>query len=365
MSRALCTAFGGARVGSGRRSDRSSAPGTVSGPRSGTHTLDRLSPGACGTRSDQTHTRGGRTPALLAVLALALALAAPAVARADASADLEEGSRAYERGDFKQAIELVRPLLYPTIRLTAQPQVIEAHKLLGISYVFEKRSAEAAREFLAILSIRPDYRLDPLVDPVSAVQLFEQVKKRNAEKIRAILERERREAERRRLEEERRKAEERRLKLLAGQGRVVVERNVVEHPYWVSFLPLGAGQFQNGHRRKGWALFGTELGLAAVSVGTYLGGYFAYSGRPLTQEEYDRGRVLSVVQVASAGLCAAVAAYGIIDALIYHKPQTVTERRYKRPPAAGARETSKTSLFVVPSFSADGESGGLGLGITF
>jgi len=317
---------------------------------------------AGGARFDRTRTRRGRPSALLGALALALALVAPTPARADASADLEEGARAYERGDFKQAIELIRPLLYPAIRLTAQSQVIRAHKLLGISYVFEKRSAEAAREFLAILSIRPDYRLDPLVVPVSAVQLFEQVKKRNAEKIRAILERERREAERRRLEEERRKAEERRLKLLAGQGRVVVERNVVEHPYWVSFLPLGAGQFQNGHRRKGWILFGAELGLAAVSVGTYLGGYFAYSGRPLTQEEYDRGRALSIVQVASAGLCAAVVAYGVIDALIYHKPRTVTERRFKRRPET---ETTKTSLYVIPSLSADGKSGGMGLGITF
>jgi len=305
---------------------------------------------------------------LPAVVCILLLLLAPAPALASPEQDLQEGARAYERSDFKQAIELIRPLLYPTIRLSQQDQVLQAHKLLGISHVFEKNRTEAAKEFLAILSIRPTYRLDPLVDPASAVRQFEEVKKRNADKIRQILDRERREAVRHRLAEERRRAEDRRLRLLAGQANLVIERTVVEHPYWINFVPL-AGQFQNGHRTKGFVLLGTQVGLAALSLGSGLGVYWGYTGRALTREEYDRARALSIVQVASAGLCAAAVAYGIIDALYYHRSRTVSERRYWRKsqkrPAKSTGATKKTSLFVVPSLGADGTSGGLGLGFTF
>lgn len=152
---------------------------------------------------------------------------------------------------------------------------------------------------------------------------------------------------------------------------MVVEREVVQHPYWVNFLPLGAGQFQNGHRRKGWALFGAQISLAAVSAGTYIGGYLAYSGQSLTSEEYDRARTLSVVQIVSAGLCAATVAYGIIDALVYHEPRTVKERRYRRAPetpagaGGGKARDEGTAVFVIPSLGADGRSAGLGLGFAF
>jgi len=313
-----------------------------------------------------TRAPSGAVRSLLLVIVLLLAWTPTAAASTDQ--DLEEGARAYERGDFKQVIELIRPLLYPAIRLSGQQQVVQAYKLLGISYVFEKNRTAAARQFLALLSIRPGYRLDPLVDPAAAVELFEEVKKRNADKIRQILDRERREAERRRQQQHRRQAEADRLKLLASQGRVVIERTVVEHPYWINFIPLGAGQFQNGQRVKGFVVLGSQAALAALSLGTGLGVYFGYSGRPLNREEYDTARTLSVVQVASAALCGALVAYGIIDALVYHTPRSVTERRYRlepRSPASAPVGAAKPSMFVVPSLGADGKSGGLGLGLTF
>jgi hypothetical protein len=286
----------------------------------------------------------------------------PTPARATPEKELEEGARAYVRGDFKQAIKRIRPLLYPSIRLSNQEQVVQAYRLLGISYVFEKNKPEAEKQFLAILSIRPRFRLDPLVDPVAAVNLFEAVKKRNADKIKKILERERLERERRQREEARRRAEERRMKLLAQQPQQVVERTVIKRPWWINFVPLGAGQFQNGHRRKGYILLGTQATLAAISAGAGLGVYFGYSGRALNREEYDRARALSITQVVSAGICAAAVVYGVVDALIYHEPQTVTERRYKKKPPT---KKKSAHYFLAPTVGPDGKSGGLGLGVVF
>ena len=36
------------------------------------------------------------------------------------------------------------------------------------------------------------------------------------------------------------------------------------HSYLLNFVPFGAGQFQNGQRRKGWLFLGVETALAAM-----------------------------------------------------------------------------------------------------
>jgi hypothetical protein len=41
------------------------------------------------------------------------------------------------------------------------------------------------------------------------------------------------------------------------------------HSFVINFVPFGAGQFQNGQRRKGWLFLGAEAVLGAVSVGAF------------------------------------------------------------------------------------------------
>jgi hypothetical protein len=276
-------------------------------------------------------------------------------ALASPEADLQEATRAYNRSDFKRVIKLLRPLLYPKNRFSQQSQTVQAYKLLGISYVFEKNRSEAGKQFLALLSLQPGFRLDPLVYPEAAVEVFEEVKKRNAEKIEAILERERKERERRRQEELKREEERRRIERLARQAQTVVERTVIEHPYWINFIPLGAGQFQNGHRKKGYVLMASQLGLAALSFSAALAVRLEYAGRvDLSPEEGSRADALTTVYLVSGALCAALVAYGIIDALVYHEPRTVRERRYKR---------KTSSIYLAPALG--GRTAGLELGLTF
>jgi hypothetical protein len=289
------------------------------------------------------------------VLVVLLLLGAAGTAQALPEQDLQEAARAYGRGEYDRVIQVVRPLLYPEIRLSSQDQLIRAYKLLGISYIFEKDREQAEKQFMALLSLRPDFRLDPLVDPVAAADFLEEVKRRNAERIRAIRERERKEAERRRLEEQRRREEAGRRARLLDQPQEIIERTVVQRPYWINFVPLGAGQFQNGQRRKGYALLGIQLGLGTISAVTALSVRLGYPGSRLPPDEYDRARALAITQVVSGALCLGVVAYGIIDALAYHKPQTVTETRR-------ARQTRQVSLFVVPTAST-GQAPTIGLAL--
>lgn len=282
---------------------------------------------------------------VLALLLCVAALLLPA-RRAVASPDeaLQEAQRAYARGDYRSAIRLLTPLLYPTIKLSAESKVLTAYKLLGISYVFEKDRPAASKQFLAILSLRPDFQLDTLVDPEAAVELFESVKRLNEEKLRQI---------RARIEEETRRREEARRRAAARAGRrdeTVVERTRQRRSFWVNFLPLGAGQFQNGHRGKGYALLATQLACGAVSVGSAIWHRTEFSG-PLTRgsPEAERAERVAVTQVVSGALFFGALAYGIIDALVYYERETVSEKRYQR------------RITVAPTFSP--RAVGLGLSL--
>ena len=48
----------------------------------------------------------------------------------------------------------------------------------------------------------------------------------------------------------------------------------------MNFVPFGAGQFQNGQRRKGWLFLGIEGGLAAISLGAFLTNFALYGIQP-------------------------------------------------------------------------------------
>jgi hypothetical protein len=250
--------------------------------------------------------------------------------------------------------------LYPTNEFSSQEQAVEAYKLLGISYVFEKEREEAEKQFLALLVLEPTFRLDALIYPNSVVEVFEEVKRRNEEKIKAILRKERREAEKRRQAELERKAELRRLAELAQRSPMVIERTVNEHPYWVNFVPLGAGQFQNGQQTKGYVLMGTQIGFGLLSAGTALGLYAAYPDLQVPTAERGTVRALTILQVTSGALCLVSVAYGIVDAVIYHQPRSVRERRYQQEPE---EDDQGTAFFLTPTAGKAGA--GLELGFTF
>lgn len=254
------------------------------------------------------------------------------LSQASESPEIETAARAYEQGDYKKVIRIVHPLLYPSIRLGSQDSLIRAYRYLGVSYLFENKKDHAEKQFLAILSMVPDYRLDPLIEPISAIEFLEDIKRRNADRLNAI-------RERSRLEERRlREAElERQKPRLSKQpvapppsGVHIVER----HSYWLNYVPFGVGQFQNGHTTKGYLLLGTQIGLGALSMGTALALRFLYPSGKVPMDETHRANALVVTQVVSGGISLGLMAYGILDALYHYKPEVVllsdTKRTFPR-----------------------------------
>lgn len=276
---------------------------------------------------------------LLVGTIVALPLAGVARAQGGAADPVDSAyqaaQQAYQRGRYQRVIQLLRPLVVPKTLINSREKLLSAHKLLALSYVFEKDIPAAESSFGAILAEDPKFELDPLVEAPAAVKVFRQYKARNAAML-AKIEQAQTEARKRELEQQKRRAEElRQLRELAKTGSTVLERRVLERPYWINFIPFGVGQFQNGHRTKGWILLTAQLTLATSSLALYLAHRFAFPDGRAGADDVASGNKsisegLAVGQVVSGALFWAVAIYGVIDALVYHQPVSVKERRYQR-----------------------------------
>src|SRR6185369_17921975 len=138
--------------------------------------------------------------------------------------ELERGAVAFARGEYARTIEILTPLLYPEPRLQQEGRIAQTHRMLGVAYLFERQNERAADEFRKLLQLRPDYRMDPLLDPPLVVDFFNNVLKQQESAL-ADLARKRKEADD---EEARRRGPP-----------VLLERRIVRNSFAVSFLPFG------------------------------------------------------------------------------------------------------------------------------
>jgi hypothetical protein len=278
--------------------------------------------------------------------------------------ELERGAVAFARGEYARTIEIIKPLLYPEPRLQQEGRIAQAHRMLGVAHLFERQNSEAAEEFRKLLQLRPDYRMDPLLDPSMVVDFFNNILKQQEAAL-AELARKRKEAD----DEEARRR----------RAPVVVERRVARNSFAVSFLPFGAGQFQNGQRAKGWMFLTAESVFGAVSVAALTTNFALYGVRPrlgctaapagtttdpdngclpglVPNSDRDRSQLILKVQLVSGVLFFATAIWGVVDAVVNFRPEI--ELPLTPPPAPPAPSGVRLGLVTF------GE-GGLGGGLTF
>jgi len=266
---------------------------------------------------------------LVAALASALFAAAPtglAPGGPTTREAFDRGRTFFGRAEYARAIEILRPLLYPEVLLDSEGEVVQARRMLGVAYLFENKPDDARREFHKLLELRPDYRFDPLLDPQRVVDFFNGVLKEEEAMIAEI---------------ERRRRTHIRPPEPPGHRLPPIVLRYERHSFAVNFVPFGAGQFQNGQRRKGWLFLGAEAVLGAVSVGAFAANLGMYGLTPhrkcnvpqpmgiecppsaIDHSEEDTSRALVGVSVASGALFWAVAIWGVIDALYYHQPEVL------------------------------------------
>ena len=291
-----------------------------------------------------------------AIVALAMLLFAASAASANPSRNakdaLDQGRTAYDRGDYGRAIDTINPLLYPSIELGTEDEVVSAHKLLALSYFFVNKQKEAENEVTSLLALRPNYQLDPIVDPPVAVRFFDDVRKRQSERLNALKKRELEESGRAHKEEERRLAEAR-----AKAERIYVDRVVEKHSRLIALLPFGAGQAQNGQTGKAIAFGVSEGVFMLASVVSYFTLQYRYPINPATghqqfpASDYNAATALLSVQLAAGAAFWATLAWGIIDAQVLFKREVVVEthERTTPPPPLPSKKSKRSSWMLVPA----------------
>jgi hypothetical protein len=210
----------------------------------------------------------------------------------DPTEALAEANAAATAGDWEAVHRHVAPLL-PGVSLGKGDQA-EAHRLAGLAAYFLHRLADAERELLAYLKLDVDARLDPAVVPPEAVTFFEDVRARHGAELRALRPRPSR------------------------------------RHFMLNFLPP-AGQFQNGHRIKGWLIASGLLAFTATNLTTYLVlKDWCDSDHSLCEPGgSDRGttaRNLRVVNIATGIGAIALYAYGVIDGIRHYRKRSALLR---------------------------------------
>src|SRR5262249_28652071 len=212
--------------------------------------------------------------ALLAVLQLTLAQANTEKELPSAVEAMNRARVTFEYGDYPQASKLLSALVeggrFESLSLRA-----EAYRLLGLSLFYQGRKGEAYSAFLEYLYLEPDAQLDPFYVPPAAVSFFDQVKKEAEPKLAPLRAQKRAEIEARQ-KQAAEEAERRRQRELEEEGKRLqqitpqVERRVVQREFWVSMMPFGIGQLQNGDRTLGAILATSEVIAGAASAGSAL-----------------------------------------------------------------------------------------------
>jgi len=257
--------------------------------------------------------------------------------------------------------------------LTEQ-ELIELHKLAGLSAFYLKKMPQAENHLVTVIQLDPDYSMDPFLVAPPAIQYFEKLRADRSGELQAIREQKRLRAERLRREAEdreraRREAEEQRRRL---ESQVTVER-VETRSYLVNFLPFGAGQFQQGRTRAGVIFAATEGVLAVTSIIAYFAysaqikertttvngyvgnnGTYTFTERGIPADRWSEANAWRITQYTAGGGFWLAYGIGVVDALIHHKDQIVTRTVVTEPPApaptpAGTEERPKARVVPAPN----------------
>lgn len=242
---------------------------------------------------------------MLAVCTLVALVVAQGPVSPTVEQELRRAKNEYAYGNYQTAVESIRSLLYP-MRLTSDEQVIEARKYLALSYYLLERYDEVGEEFAKLLHLDPDYQLDPFTVAPPVIEMFEQVR----EKLKPELDVVRQLRSDTKLE----------TPPKAGVEREV-ERVITKLSDFMTFMPFGAGQIQNGDLELGLLFAVTEVVLLAANISSYL--YLVYGVGDYHEDEQEKRQLvqaLVVTQYASLGLFGVTWSLGVFHARLHFVP---------------------------------------------
>lgn len=251
---------------------------------------------------------------------------------------LMRAENAYVKRQYESVLTLLQPLLEVPECLQDPSTRLEVELLAGVSYLEQGKDQEADRHFMRVLRLNPDYEIGSVITiPEGSSRRIEMLKVQFADELNA-------------------------LRGNQSSGVVVESLYILtekkENPYWINFLPFGAGQFQMNQRA--WAISYASLQAASLAL-TVLGGGMVelYRNKQYTfsKENYPKAKAWQYVQIAGIASFTAFYAASVIHALIIHEDSSTI----MHPPSQQRPDVLGHS--AAPLVFPDG--GGLSYGLVF
>jgi len=252
----------------------------------------------------------------------------------DPGAQLHQAHATYEYGDYAATAKILDALTQAR-NLEHTPDQIEAFRLLGLSRFFLSQLDLAVHAFLELLSLDPDYQLDPLYVPPRAVAFFESVRSNNKDLLDPIRQR-RRATQEATVQEE--AARQRFLTLGAGTPPRIIHERVDRPKWWIALIPFGVGQFQNGDVGLGVTLLVTEIATFATATTCYVWIEANSQNGYTPSSNYQTALTLRAIQIGSDAAFVGLVGFGIFQALATLRPPTIVpEEGTPAGPAPGPK----------------------------
>lgn len=118
-----------------------------------------------------------------------------------------------------------------------------------------------------------------------------------------------------------------------GSDTIYIQKEVRINRRWLTVLPFGVGQFQNGDNGKGGVLATIQI----IALSTNMISYFAAERLRsdtgfYTPNDKEIAEGWRVGQFVSLGVLVGFYLYGVIDALVYFEDESIKYRRLLQPP---------------------------------
>jgi len=217
---------------------------------------------------------------------------------------LVQANNHYAYGRYETVVKLLRPIVERDL-LTRLADRLEALRLYGICLHLTGRVSAAARVFRSLLDQAPQTRLDPRIVQPEVVAAFERIRLPNLRRLRDQARR-------------------------AGEKQRSLARSALRRRWGILNLIPAAGQFQNGHWRKGLLVLSVELAMLAANLTSY----YLLKSSALRQPDgtfvekdadgnvvHDRtglARALMGINYGSLGVLIGTLIYGMVDGFYFH-----------------------------------------------
>jgi hypothetical protein len=230
-----------------------------------------------------------------------------------ATPSLDAALEAYEFGELEKARTQLGALLDP-IQLEDSSQVVTARQFLGATHYLLGDLDGAEAEFVRLLRLAPEHRLDPGVFSPELVRFFESVR------VRAGLAAPSGEVHA--TEGERSSSPPPPPPSVAAANPIEPPESR-EPPLWPAFVPFGVGQFNNGRTAKGSLLLVGESLLFGTALTTFI--LFRQTCRAdvsatceVAPEDESKAATLQTVALTTLYVGIAAAVIGVIEAVVDH-----------------------------------------------